>query len=164
MIATYKSIARINFPCFILPSENWSWTDGLLYIDGYLVDDRNCTGDTLGIRRLQTPFRELMPLKKSVTTHLGLIKSGKKYFLDSKGNPFIYEKTKMCKLVYYKIKRVDRKEVASIMWLYGIKRPFSLPRPPKQHYSWVGVLELNGNPWLLYEYSGERKPTSRRKV
>ena len=72
MVITYKSIKKVSFPIFILPSENWYEKDGLLYIDNRLIDDRNMPGDTLGKRRIQTPFRNLLPLRKSLGTHIGL--------------------------------------------------------------------------------------------
>ena len=74
MIVTYKILDRINFPVFILPSSNWDLTDGLLYLDGELVDDKNMPGKTLGQRRLQTPHKGLIPLRKSLDSLVGILK------------------------------------------------------------------------------------------
>lgn len=164
MVITYKSIKKVSFPIFILPSENWYEKDGLLYMNNRLIDDRNMPGDTLGKRRIQTPFRNLLPLRKSLGTHIGILKQTSKYFIDSKGRPFIYEKTKTCALRYYKIKEVERKDTASVLKVRGISFPFKVPRPPYGDIPWAGILHLGDKPWLLYEYSSEKLPDTRRKV
>ena len=64
-------------------------------------------GDSLGIRRLQTPHKNLLPLKKSLLNLTGIIKQNTSTFIDSNGFPFIYEKTKWCKLKYYKIRNIE---------------------------------------------------------
>lgn len=164
MVITYKTIKKVSFPVFILPSGNWYERDGLLYIENRLVDDRNMSGDTLGKRRVQTPMRNLLPLRKSLGSHIGVIKQSSKYYIDSKGAPFIYEKTKSCSLRYYKIKDIERKDTASILKVKGISFPFKVPRPPIQSMTWAGILHLGDLPWLLYEYSSEKLPDTRRKV
>jgi len=121
-------------------------------------------GSTLGIRRVQTPFTELLPLRRSLISHVGLLKQTKKNFIDSKGVPFTYEKTKFCKLKYYKIRKVDLKEVASLLWVHGIKTPFTIPRPPKEDRGWAGILHMGNTPWLLYEYSKVKLKDTKRKV
>jgi len=138
--------------------------DGLLLLDNEVLDDKNMKGETLGVRRLQSPFKKLVPLNKSVNTHIGIIKQNTPYFIDSKGMPFIYEKTLMCPLKYYKIKEVERKVVASVLKLYGVKQGFVVPRPPEPNNTWAGVLHFGGLPWLLYEYSEDKKKDTRRKV
>tara|TARA_B110000503_G_scaffold143081_1_gene242469 strand:+ start:1844 stop:2215 length:372 start_codon:yes stop_codon:yes gene_type:complete len=121
-------------------------------------------GKTLGIRRLQTPQEELLPLKKCLHTHIGLIKQRSRYFIDTKGNPFIYEKTILCSLKYYRIKKIEQKEVGSLLWVRDIKFPFPIPRPPCDGMLWAGILHLHGLPWLLYEYSEVKRKNTRRKI
>ena len=164
MVITYKTFGHITFPAFLLPSSDWEEQDGLLFIENKLVDDKNMKGKTLGIRRLQTPFKELLPLKGSVSDALGLIKQRKNYFIDNDGTPFLYEKTRSASLKYYKIRKVERKNSASVVWLKGINFPFKIPRPPTADTSWAGVLHLSGIPWMLYEYSEFEKSDTRRKV
>ena len=149
---------------FQIPTDNWSYSDGLLFIDDLLLDDTNMPGDTLGVRRVQTPFTELVPLRRSLISHVGLLKQTKKNFIDSKGVPFTYEKTKFCKLKYYKIRKVELKEVASLLWVHGIKAPFTIPRPPKEDRSWAVILHMGDTPWLLYEYSKVKLKDTKRKV
>ena len=164
MIVTYKEIKKIQFPVFILPNSNWEAVDGILFLDNEVVDDKNMPGLSLGIRRLQTPFTELLPLKHSIDSLIGILKQNSKCFIDSAGTPFIYQKTLNSALKYYKIRKVERKEVASVVWLKNINFPFTVPRPPTVETTWAGVLHIGGLPWLLYEYSEERLKDTRRKV
>ena len=164
MIVTYKTLDRINFPVFILPSSNWDLTDGLLYLDGELVDDKNMPGKTLGQRRLQTPHKGLIPLRKSLDSLVGILKQPNYYFIDSKGVPFIYQKTLMLPLEYRKIRKFEKKTIASILWIDDWRGPFTIPRPPAPEMLWAGVLLMKGYPWIIYEYSETKKKRTRRKV
>ena len=164
MIVTYRQISQIKFPIFKLPSSNWHRTDGLLFLDGEILDDKNQPGLTLGARRLQTPHENLMPLNKMISNHRGLLKQTTRIYIESSGRPFIYEKTKYCTLKYLKIKQVDLKEHACLLWLQGVKQPFTTPRPPPANMRWAGLLHLRNLPWMLYEYSEEYQKDRRRKV
>jgi len=164
LIVTYKEIKKIKFPVFILPNSNWELIDGLLLIDNQVVDDKNMPGASLGIRRLQTHFTELVPLRHSIDSLIGILKQTTKYFIDSKGTPFIYQKTMNSSLKYYKIRKVELKEKASVLWLKDVNFPFTIPRPPPRELTWAGVLHIGGLPWLLYEYSEEKLKDTRRKV
>ena len=73
MIITYKTINKIKFPVFQLPNSNWSTQDGLMFIDREIVDDKNMRGETLGLRRIQSPFT-MMKLNRSVNNIIGIIK------------------------------------------------------------------------------------------
>jgi len=164
MVITYRTIKKVAFPVFILPSGDWYEKDGLLYTENRLIDDRNMPGDTLGKRRIQTPMRDILPLRKSLNSHIGIIKQTTRYFIDSKGRPFIYEKSRSCSLKYFKIKEVELKGTASILKVKGVSFPFVVPRPPTSGMTWAGILHLGSMPWLLYEYSGEKLRDTRRKV
>ena len=99
MVIQYKSINKIRFPVYAMPSGNWYRQDGLLFLDDKILDDRNMGGDTLGIRRLQTPYKNLQELHHQLDNFRGILKSRSKYFVDSYGIPFIYEKSEFCKLI-----------------------------------------------------------------
>ena len=164
MIYTYKDVLRVTFPVFQLPSDNWSYSDGLLFIENQIVDDQNMRGDSLGIRRLQTPHKNLLPLKKSLLNLTGIIKQNTSTFIDSNGFPFIYEKTRWCKLKYYKIRKIEKKGIASILWLHGVTTRHIIARPPHGEMKWAGVIHYNNDPWLLYEYAEIKFRDSRRKI
>jgi hypothetical protein len=164
VLITYRDIEEVSFPVFNLPNGNWQLLDGLLFLDDLILDDKNMQGDTLGKRRLQTPHETLFSLKKSLDSHVGIIKSRDKHFIDSKGMPFIYEKSKMCPIKYHSIRKVERKEVASLLHLNGVKKKFIVPRPPPSDCSWAGVIYIYNMPWMLYDYSPERQKDTRRKI
>lgn len=164
MYITYRDFRRVTFPVYRLPSDNWYSEDGLLFVDGDIVDDKNMSGKSLGIRRAQTYFEKLLPLKKSIETPVALIKQTGGPYIDMAGKCFIYEKTKFCQLKYYKIKEVEQKISCSILRVHEIKFAFTIPRPPQPGFSWAGILHIDNTPWLLYEYAESRLPTIRRKV
>lgn len=164
MSLTWKQFSKITFPAYPLPNDNWYSADGLLFVDGMLVDDKNQPGKTLGIRRMQTSFKDLLPLKKAAETLLSIIKQPAGSYIDSTGKCFTYEKTKYCVLKYYKIHRIDKKGVASVLRLKGVKFPFTIPRPPPPTMNWAGVLHLDSYPWLLYNYAPEKYKDTRRKI
>ena len=83
---------------------------------------------------------------------------------DNLGQPFYYEKTQFVSLRYLKIKRVERKEQASLLWVEGSNSPFTVPRPPEDGYSWAGILHMRGYPWVLYEYSQTKLKDTRKKI
>lgn len=149
----------------MLPSDNIWKEDGIVYVDGHIVDDRNMPGKTLGMRRIQTPFRNLLPLRKSVNSFNGVIKnSGNRSYIDSKGVYFTYEKTEMCTVKYHEIKKVDRKDTGSIIWFKGINFSFDIPRPPDPDMKWAGVLYFKGLPWKLYDFSDTKLKNRKVKI
>jgi hypothetical protein len=164
VLVTYKTAPNLVYPVYQLESSNWSLIDGILFLDNRVLDDTNMPGDTLGKRRLQTPFNDLVPLKKAAFSFLGIIKNTNKFFIDNSGMPFIYQKTKVVPLKYYKIKEVQRKESRSLLWLHNINYSFQLDRPPPPAIEWAGVLHLNNFPWLLYDYSANKLKSTRRKI
>ena len=164
MAITYKELKKLDFPLFFLPNDDWSKSDGLVFINGLVLDDKNQKGVTLGARRLTTPQAPLWKLTRHVDSIEGLLKCGHKNFIDSKGRLFTYEKTKFCPLKYPKIKKVVRKETASVLYLHGVSTPFTIRRPPEALIQYAGVLYLAGAPWLIYEFSPSKKKDTIRKL
>lgn len=135
-----------------------------MFLDGVLVDDKNMPGETLGLRRMQTPFKTLLKLNRAAMGPTDLIRSPSGPYIDSKGKVFFYEKTQFCKVKYHKIKSVVKRGKYSNLFLHGISFPFAIPRPPEDEYVWAGVLYITDVPWRLYDFSTERLKTYRRKV
>jgi len=164
MVIGYRQLPKITFPVFLLPSGNWEESDGLLFLDNDILDDKNQVGKTLGARRMQTPHRNLQVLKHMIAYPNGLLKQRTKYFIDNTGRPFIYEKTTMLPLKYLKISKVELKTSATLITVKGYNAPFTVPRLPETGMTWAGVLHLKGLPWMLYEYSETKLKDTRRKV
>jgi len=164
MILTYKGLNRLEYPVYLLPSFNWDSADGLLFLDGVVLDDKNMPGETLGLRRLQTSF-PVVPLNKAVNTALGIIKhaTGQAY-IDNIGRVFQYEKTTTAKLKWYKIRKIEKKKTFTRIWLANINFSFDVPRPPPPECMWAGVLHVKGFPWMLYSYSETKQKDTFRKI
>jgi len=164
MVIQYKTINKVRFPVYVMPNYNWDKQDGLLFLEGQIIDDSNMSGDTLGIRRLQTSHKNLFPLRHQIDNFRGLLKCGSNTFVDTNGTPFIYEKSEFCSLKYYKIQSVQQKETASVLTLQNVKTRFVVPRPPAPEARYAGVLHYGRVPWVLYEYSETLLKDTRRKV
>lgn len=163
MQITYRQWRKIKFPVFILPSDDW-YTNGkiLFWGDGRVLDDRSVPGRTLGVRRAQCGRHDLYPIKKALLDFPSLLKSKKSCFIDSKGMPFTYKKTARGSLKSHRIKHVELKDTASLLWVKDIPHPFTVPRPPDPDYLWVQLLYIGSTPWVVYSYSiAEQKATNR---
>lgn len=164
MIITFKQFKQLKFPLFVLPSDDWYITDGVLFVNDRVVDEKKMPGKTLGVRRIQCGRKDLLPLNKAILGIPDLIQAKTKTFIDRAGNPFIYTKTYNSRLRCHKIKRVERKEVASLLWLEGIPAPVTVPRPPMEDFPFVRMLHFNGNPWLIYDYVRRPEKDTYRRV
>lgn len=152
MIITYREFQKLQFPLYPLPSDNWFEADGVLFLNDQVLDEKNMPGETLGVRRIQSRRHDILPLKKAITSIPDLIQCKTKFFIDNKGFPFIYQKTYNSRLKSYRIKRIERKDVASLLWLQGCSSPFTIPRPPLNNPPFVRILHYKKEPWLLYDY------------
>lgn len=164
MEITWRQLPNITFPVYILPSEDVFTTNGLVYSGGRLIDDRGVEGDTLGVRRLRSPYRGLFIKFTSIAENISELLSRRRgsLFIDHKGKVFKYKKTVSSKVVYHRILKVEPKGDCSLLYLEGVRVPLRIPRPPPHGIVWAGVMYFKGYPWVLYEYSLERKPDARR--
>jgi hypothetical protein len=87
-----------------------------------------------------------------------------KFYIDYLGRPFIYEKRRNVQLKYHRIRKQEKKEVATVLWVNNIPFPFTLTRPLQPEQKWAGILYDRGLPWLLYETTTTKKRDSWRKV
>ena len=72
---------NIKFPIYVLHDEPEE-IDGLVLIDDQVVDDKNMSGSTIGMRRLQTPMKSIYPLRYQVDDEVGMMKHRGKHFID----------------------------------------------------------------------------------
>jgi hypothetical protein len=166
MEITHKTYHKlISYPVYPLPSLGiLHKADGLLLLEGKIVDDTNQEGKTLGIRRMQTPLRGLYPLNKTAVDWISMIKCKNSQFIDSKGLYFRYEKELFVTLQYFKIERIDKKLTGCLLHLKTKPQTFILPRPPPEEMHYVGMLCKHNIPWKVYEYSETCLKDTRRKV
>ena len=160
----FKHIQSIKFPVYPLPLDEVTEEDGLVFLAGKVLDDKNIKVQALGRRRLMTPHKPLYELRTAYTHFGQLLRSGKKYFIDNHGKLFEYQKTKFVKLKYRKILKVDGDTFRGILLtLQGEKTKIEVPTFPGWN-EYAGIFYLKDYPWTLYEYASEAKPDSRKKV
>ena len=154
---------QFNYPLFVIHTDNVEEIDGILWIEDQVLDDKNMSGKTLGIRRLQTPMKSIYPLRYMIEDEISLMKHRGKSFIDNTGEVIYYEKQETVSLTYYKIKKVEKKGVAALIWLKGIPYPFAANRPPEEGYTWVGMIHKSGLPWKIWEFAEAKKRDTWRK-
>ena len=148
----FKQINRtVKFPVYEIPSEDLYSSDGLLFVNGKVLDDRNQAGKTLGERRLKTS-QVKAPLVKSYPSFIDLVKSTHTLFIDSRGVPFRYERSKACTVESRKIKKKISRGTYTILYADKVNNLFSMSRYPKAE-EWAQILYLDKMPWLLYGVS-----------
>lgn len=163
MEITYKDIHKINFPVYKIPSSDLYITDGLLFCEDKILDDRNQIGTTLGVRRMQSPH-PLLKLSKTYTDVQSMLRSMNKNFIDNKGYCFIYTKTRFVQIKYHKIQKIILKDSYSLLVLANVPFPVRVTKPPSKGIEWAGLYYLGKHPWLPYEYSESYKPVLKRKI
>ena len=155
---------KIEFPIFVLHTDDIMFVDGILWIENKVLDDTNMNGKTLGMRRLQTPMKSIYPLKSMIKSIRGYLEHQGKYYIDSTGRWFRKIKNTKAKLKYHKIVRIDQRIVTSVLWVKGCPYPFDIDRPLAGSEAWAGMLYRDGAPWLLYDTSAKKKKSSWRKI
>lgn len=164
MHKSIKNISSIQFPIFALRSDEWRRKDGVLFLEDKVLDDTNCEGTTLGVRRVQCGRDDLYKLAKAYKDLPSMLLSKKRLFIDSNGVPFRYKKTVNAKLKYHLIKRIDKKETLSVVYLKGILHGFPIPRPPYGDAVYARIVYYQGCPWYLFDFARLRGKDSYIKI
>ena len=154
----------VEFPIYVLHTDEVEKQDGILWCEGAVVDDTNAPGTTIGQRRLNTAHKNLYDLRHMIDSFVALSKHRGKFFVDSNGKFFRYEKSTTAKLYYWKIKEVIEKDIATLIYVENVPFPFELKRPPQPTEKYAGVLYLKDIPSYLYELSEVKKKNTWRKV
>ena len=158
------TLDEIQFPIYVIGTENITKRDGVIFADGFVVDDTNMKGDSIGMRRLQTSLPNLYDLKYMIKSLTGLVKHRGTCYIDNKGRVFHYIKENFYPLKYHKITNVSKKDTFTLLWLEGINSPIEVERPPTVENRWAGMIHRGNAPWFLWDYSTEKEKDSRRKV
>ena len=165
MYKRFQDIKNIVFPVFKLQEATWYKQDGVLFNgDGKVLDDKNMTGETLGIRRLQCGRKDLYRLRRAYPDFASMLQSKATCFIDNNGVPFIYLKTINSPLVYHKVSKIELKETCTVVRLTNIPYAFKLPRPPYGDAAWARILYYKGAPWILYDFAAQRGKDSYKRV
>jgi len=158
-----KILKMVVFPIFALRSEDYWVRDGLLFIDNLVVDDKNQSGTSIGIRRLHTPHK-LYPITRTCFSFMQLIKSTPRAaYIDSKGAIFSYEKTQFMSVKSIRIKKTILKDTHTVVILRGINFRIATERPPLGK-EWAQILYRDNSPWMLYSFSEKDLGTLKRKI
>lgn len=159
----YKQVCRnIIFPVYTINSEEIYKQDGLIFLDGRIIDDRNQDGDTIGKRRLATEHK-VASLGKVCFSYVEMLNSKKTRFIDTYGRAFIYERTKVVRVESHRINKKIAKDTFTLLFLKNINCPYVVPRYPHTE-EWAQILMYNKLPWKLYSLSEEPVPTFKRKI
>ena len=166
MYRNIKTIQKVKFPLYSLPSNNFDSVDGISFIEGQPVDDLNMSGDSIGIRRKQSGRSDFYKLKGPIFDLGALIKSRGNHFISSDGKMFTYEKTGFQIIKCHQIDRFELRNTYSFLYIKGITIPFPIPRPPSDIHSilWARILYYEGFPWMLFDYTRAYTKNSRIKV
>jgi len=161
-IRTYKSLSKVSYPVFHIDAYPIE-VDGLVFVNGVIVDDRNISRPTLGERRLLSPHK-LHQIKRLRRNEIEIIKDKTvdPIYLDSAGSAFGYERTIYQTIKCHLIKKVIPKNLYSLLILDGIHFPIVVERPPVDNFA--RILYYQDLPWKLYDYSEIPVKNSRKKV
>lgn len=159
----FKQINKaIKFPVYEIPSEDIYSEDGLLFLNGKVLDDRNQSGATLGERRLKTPHTKAK-LIRAYPNFIDMLKSNQMLYIDSKGMPFRYERTKSCEIISKRITKKISQDTHSIIRVEGVNNLFVVSRYP-QAEQYAQIIYFDKMPWRLYGMSEKKLETFRKKL
>lgn len=123
-----------------------------------MVDDKNISKDTLGLRRLILGQSEsLFPIGSAVYFLVDLIKLAKSttWFIDSHGKVFQHKKIKRAKLRTHKITQVlPVSGIGCVLEVDSLVFRFKSMKSPEPWQQYAGVLYVDGGHMLYgyYEY------------
>jgi hypothetical protein len=158
-------IFNAQFPLFVLPKDAFiEEKDGVVFLDGQCLDDKNVSDERLGVRRLRSSYPNKFPLAKAIHDIPSMLKSSYRRFIDSAGDIFFYNKTLIVDLKYHRIVKIEDRDIACLIWVKGINSPFTVLRPPLSYMKWAGILYNGSYPWILYEFCEEKKKDTKRKI
>ena len=109
-------------------------------------------------------MKSIYPIKYMLSDIPSYLKHQGKYYIDNSGYFFRKDKKHNIPLKYHKILRVDKKVIATVLWIKDCPFPFTLERPLPESCAWAGVLYREGIPWILYEVSENKQKDTWRKV
>lgn len=166
MYKTIKDFKKLQFPLYTIPNDNWDINDGVVFVNNRVVDDLNWPGKSIGVRRLQAKWPDMWKLKKPLFYINDVLKTKKKFFISSGGEPFTYNKTGFQKVKYHQVRKFELRDTYTSVYVHGISIPLNIPRPPAdfRFVSWARVLYYNDFPWMVFDFAYSKKGDTRIKV
>ena len=158
------NLNEIRWPIYVLHSDEIEEQDGLLFCDTQIVDDKNMTGDSLGLRRLQTPHKNLYRLKVMIETFTDFVHHKGQFYIDSNGKFFRWVKKQSCSVISHKIIKIEKRDIATLVWCKDIPFPFIVKRPPSALMKYASILYMNKKPAILYSLSETKQKDTWRKI
>ena len=104
---------RLKFPIYPIHTDEILSVDGLLWIEDQVLDDRNMKGDTLGLRRLQSPMKSMYPIKYMIQDIPSYLAHQGKFYIDNSGYFFVKEKKRNITKKTNNARSVQKKEHTS---------------------------------------------------
>ncbi len=136
----------------------------------FTLDNKNLSGNTLGKRRLKLKREDLYKFKKTLFIFSELIeftrlkKVADRKFCDSKGNIFLYKKSKYVPLKCFPIQSLKNYETYKLIHVKGLTQSFNLPNNYyNPSYQYLNILDF-GKYFVLYDLSTEYSENTWRKV
>lgn len=130
-----------------------------------VVDNRNISKDTVGLRRLViSQTQSLFPIGSAVYFLVDLIKLAKSttWFIDSHGRIFQHKKIKRAKLKTHKINQVlPATGIGCVLEVAGLVFRFKSMRAPESWEQYAGILYVDGGHMLYGYYEHPIKDTWR---
>ena len=84
--------------------------------------------------------------------------------IDSNGKYFRWIKNKKCNLISHKIDKVEKRDIATLIWVDSIPFPFFVKRPPEARLHYASVLYMDKQPSILYSFSETKQKKTWRKI
>ena len=164
MDTVHMKLEQIKWPVYVLHSDEIEERDGLLYCDTQIVDDKNMKGETLGVRRLQSPHKNLYKLKVMIESFQDFVHHKGLNYIDSSGKYFRWIKNKKCNLISHKIEKIEKRDIGSLVWCENVPFPFFIKRPPEARLRYASVLYMGKQPSILYSFSEKQQKKTWRKI
>jgi len=157
----------MNFPLFrLVPKRDFfkiKQYDGLLELDGKVIDNKNLPESTLGKRRLRLPANTLYPLRTMFSTLQQVIKHKNSVFIDNTGKLIMLRYDKYHTIISRRIKEtrmVGRNSyylrIETVpYWIYFSNYVNTIDTP------WANLISL---PRGYVIYSITEEPTNRTRI
>lgn len=169
------NITDIQWPIYYIGQNDKIYTEyNVTYLENkgrtFIIDNKNLSGNSLGSRRLKLKGEDLYKFKKTLFMFSELIELTRtkniidRRFCDSKGEMFLYKKSKFVSLKNFTIHYVEDYPTYKLIYVKETKQTFRVPNNYWEPcYEYLQALSF-GLFYVLYDLSIEPIKDTRRKV